>query len=348
MQTLKSQGLKPGDRVACGLEGGLELPVALLAHLRAGLIHVPVNTRYRDAEVDHLFKLTGPSACVGLDRPPQPSSAHDIPSDAALLLSTSGTTGAPKGVLHTHASLAAGIGALTQSWEWASNDQQILSLPLFHVHGLGIGLIGALMRGVPTHIMPRFDPTSVCDAMAKGGTLFMGVPTMYVALVAHFDAQPEQAKSFQNARLCCAGSAALSTDILRRFEEHTSQVILERYGMSETLITVSNPLNGERRAGSIGQALPGVKWRIEGGDEGELWVRGPTMMHGYWQDAAATEEAHTEGWFRTGDRVRLDDQGYLQGNGRRANSVQKEGQVSRRGRELYVRMHHREKKPGRT
>ena len=248
VKALKAQGLRPGDRVACGLDAGFDLVIALLAHLRAGLIHVPVNTRYLEAEIDHLFALTGPAACLGLDRQAQPTMAENSPDDAALILSTSGTTGAPKGVLHTHASLAAGIGALTEAWAWSSTDRQVLALPLFHVHGLGIGLLGALMRGVPTELMPRFNANAVCEAMAKGATIFMGVPTMYVALLEHFEAQPEAAKSFAGARLCCAGSAALSSDILRRFERHTGQRILERYGMSETLITVSKP--AARRAPS--------------------------------------------------------------------------------------------------
>ncbi len=313
---LQDQGLKPGDRVACGLSADLELPVRLLAHLRARLIHVPVNTRYREPEIDHLFELTKPAACIGLVRDPQPGDANDIPIDAALILATSGTTGLPKGVLHTHRSLYSGIGSLTKLWGWDPNDQQVLALPLFHIHGLGIGLLGALLRGVPTQLLTRFRAEDVCQAMAAGGTLFMGVPTMYVALVDHFDAYPKAAKSFENARLCCAGSSSLSTDILRRFENHTGQRILERYGMSETLITTSNPLVGERRTGSIGYPIPGVNIHIDGDDQGELWVRGPTLMHGYWQNPEASQKALTQGWFRTGDRVRRDADGYLYHQGR--------------------------------
>ena len=313
---LARTGLKPGDRVACGLGAGLELPVRLLAHLRARLIHVPVNTCYRRQEIDHLFELTKPAACVGLATKAQPGDAHDVPNDAALILATSGTTGLPKGVLHTHQSLHSGIGSLTELWGWSPDDQQVLALPLFHVHGLGIGLLGALLRRVPTQLLTRFRVEEVCQAMAAGGTLFMGVPTMYVALVDHFDAHPEAAKCFKNARLCCAGSASLSIDILRRFEDHTGHRILERYGMSETLITISNPLDGERRTGAIGYPIPGVEIHIDGENQGELWVRGPTLMHSYWQDAAATRKSITDGWFRTGDRVRRDDDGYLYHQGR--------------------------------
>lgn len=313
---LHRQGLRRGDRVACGLGGQLDLPVHLLAHLRAGLIHVPVNNRYREPEVDHLFELTTPAACIGIERESLPGRAEDVPNNAALILSTSGTTGAPKGVLHTHQSLYSGIGSLTKLWKWGPDDHQVLALPLFHIHGLGIGVIGALMRGVPTEILAEFSVEGVCQAMAKGGTLFMGVPTMYVALVEHFDNHPSAAKSFERARLCCAGSASLSTDILQRFEHHTGHRILERYGMSETLITVSNPLLGERRPGAIGQPIPGVEIRIEGGVEGELWVRGPTLMHSYWQNPEASDAALTQGWFRTGDRVRRDEEGYLYHQGR--------------------------------
>jgi len=333
---LDSQGLHPGDRIACGLSAGLELPVQLLAHLRAGLIHVPVNDRYRDAEIDHLFELTGPAACVGLARRPSPTQAHGVPDDAALILSTSGTTGQPKGVLHTHRSLQAGIGSLTRLWSWSPTDRQVLALPLFHIHGLGIGLLGALMCGVTTELLPRFDAALVCDAMNKGGTVFMGVPTMYVALVEYFETHPEAARSFSNARLCCAGSSALSSDTLRRFEEYTGQRILERYGMSETLITVSNPLNEERREGAIGHPIPGVEVHIEGDSEGELWVRGDTLMHSYWQDPKATSEAMTQGWFRTGDRVRKDDDGYLHHQGRLSVDWIKSGGWRVGARELEV------------
>ena len=205
---------------------------------------------------------------VGLDRPPEPERIASDATDPALILSTSGTTGAPKGVLHTHGSLLAGIGALTRLWDWSNADHQVLALPLFHVHGLGIGLLGALLHGVSTELIPQFSPSAVCEAMARGGTLFMGVPTMYVTLLEHFDAAPGSARAFRHARLCCAGSASLSEAILHRFEAHTGQRILERYGMSETLITISNPLRGERRAGAIGHALPGVephhRWRRRG------------------------------------------------------------------------------------
>ena len=313
---LQQQGLKRGDRVACGLGGQLDLPIHLLAHLRSGLIHVPVNNRYRKPEVDHLFELTTPAACIGIEHEVLTGHSEAVPKDAALILSTSGTTGAPKGVLHTHRSLYSGIGSLTKLWKWTPDDRQVLALPLFHIHGLGIGVIGALMRGVPTEILAEFSVEGVCQAMAKGGTLFMGVPTMYVALVEHFDKDPRAAKSFERARLCCAGSASLSTDTLKRFEHHTGHRIVERYGMSETLITVSNPLMGERRTGAIGQPIPGVEIHIEGGVEGELWVRGPTLMHSYWQNPEASNAALTRGWFRTGDRVRRDEDGYLYHQGR--------------------------------
>ena len=333
---LGAQGLRPGDRVACGLGASVELPVRLLAHLRAGLIHVPVNDRYRQAEIDHLFALTAPAACVGLDRPPEPERIASDATDPALILSTSGTTGAPKGVLHTHGSLLAGIGALTRLWDWSNADHQVLALPLFHVHGLGIGLLGALLHGVSTELIPQFSPSAVCEAMARGGTLFMGVPTMYVTLLEHFDAAPGSARAFRHARLCCAGSASLSEAILHRFEAHTGQRILERYGMSETLITISNPLRGERRAGAIGHALPGVELTIDGGDEGELWVRGETMMHGYWRDPEATHAAMSDGWFRTGDRVQRDADGYLHHRGRLSVDWIKSGGWRVGARELEV------------
>jgi acyl-CoA synthetase (AMP-forming)/AMP-acid ligase II len=307
-------GLVPGDRIACGLDAGLELVVALLGHLRGGFIHVPVNSRYRAAEIEHLIGLVRPAHCLGLDAEPRPQDINSSAPDPALILMTSGTTAAPKGVLHGHASIAAGIGALTKLWEFNSKDRQVLALPLFHVHGLCIGLIGALMHAMPTVLLKGFEPERICQAMSQGGSVFMGVPTMYSALLDYFESQPGAADSFRKARLCSAGSAALSSDIFRRFEAATGHKILQRYGMSETLISLSNPLHGERQAGKIGAAVNGFELRLEG--DGELWLRGAGLMQGYWQDEAATQSAYTEGWFRTGDRLRRADDGNYEHLGR--------------------------------
>ncbi|MBM65573.1 MAG: acyl-CoA synthetase [Myxococcales bacterium] len=314
-------GLLPGDRVASRMEASLSLPVAILAHLRGGFIHVPIAPGLRGSGLEHWLGLTQPKVIldsgdwgVENDRagPPVP-----MVSDPAWILSTSGTTAAPKGVLHSHRSLLAGIGALTALWDWGPADHQILALPLFHVHGLGIGVLGAMLRGVETTLLPRFDAESLCQAMTRhSATIFMGVPTMYHRLIAYLEKHPEAAAGFRAARLCTAGSAALGPDRLAAFEALTGQRILERYGMSETLITVSNPYAGERREGSIGKPLSGVEHRLV---DGELQVRGQCLMAGYWQDTAATQRAwSTDGWFLTGDQVEEDDEGYLYHRGRRS------------------------------
>jgi acyl-CoA synthetase (AMP-forming)/AMP-acid ligase II len=316
-KSLRARGLQPGDRIACGLDASLELVIALLGHLRAGFIHVPVNSRYRAAEIEHLVELVRPTFCLGLDVEPRPLELRSPGPDPALILMTSGTTAEPKGVLHGHASLAVGIGALTELWEFSPEDRQVLALPLFHVHGLCIGLIGALMRGVPTVLLKGFKPEVVCQAMRDGGSVFMGVPTMYSALLDFFESQPGAADGFRKARLCASGSAALSSDNFRSFKTATEQTILQRYGMSETLISLSNPLHGERKAGEIGKAVSGFELRLEGdSDEGELWLRGAALMQGYWQDDVATEAAYSDGWFRTGDRLRRGDDGSYEHLGR--------------------------------
>jgi len=290
----------------------------MLAHLRGGYIHVPCHPGWQGGTLASLLRLTQPRHGMGLsvfaDETPRPVEPEAV--DPAWILATSGTTGNSKGVLHTHRSLLAGIGTLTGCWKWSQSDRQVLALPLFHVHGLGIGLLGALLGGVETTLLRRFQPAGVCEAMAHGGTVFMGVPTMYHRLLAHFEEEPHAAKVFHDARLCTAGSAALGVERLMSFQRWTGQRILERYGMTETLITVSNPLEEERRSGSIGQPLPGLDYRVV---DGELQLRGETVMAGYWQDAEATKAAWTQdGWFQTGDQVEVDQDGYMYHRGRRS------------------------------
>ncbi len=320
LQDYRKAGVKPGDRILCKLPTSLELPIAVLTHLRGGFIHVPVAPTSSQTAVTHLIELTSPRCIIeeGIRtfHEISPSPALAVP-DPAWILSTSGTTGMPKGVLHTHRSLLAGIGALTELWEWCPADHQILALPLFHVHGLGIGILGAMLRGVETTLLARFDTAQLCQAMARHkATLFMGVPTMYHQLLKLFEEDPLWSEHFHKARLCTAGSAALGAERLQRFEALTGQRILERYGMSETLITVSNPYRGDRRSGSMGVPLANVQTRIV---DGELQVRGRALMAGYWNQPQVTQAAYSEDdWFRTGDQVEEDADGYLYHRGRRS------------------------------
>ena len=233
----------------------------------------------------------------------------------ALIVYTSGTTGAPKGAVHTHASLRAGVTSLLGAWEWEAADRLLLCLPLFHVHGLCAGLFGTLSAGASAVVFDRFDETAVLDAAGAGaGSMFFGVPTMYHRLAAS-----GRAAELAALRLCVSGSAPLAADLCRHLAADGVE-ILERYGMTETLLTVSNPLRGERRPGSVGFPLPGVEAAIDEPDDqgvGELLVRGPSLCRGYWGQGALAPD----GWFATGDLVSVADDEYLTIRGRRTELI---------------------------
>jgi malonyl-CoA/methylmalonyl-CoA synthetase len=235
-----------------------------------------------------------------------------------LIVYTSGTTGEPKGAVHTHRSLLAGVQALRIAWDWQPDDRLILALPLFHVHGLCAGLFGALASGGSVAVFDRFDPALVLNA-AAAASLFFGVPTMY-----HRLAETGDAAALAALRLCVAGSAPLPADLWRRFAQEFGVSVLERYGMSETLLTLANPLTGERRPGSVGLPLPGVEAMVVAPDDdgvGELMVRGPSLCRGYWQRPEASESMWVDGWFATGDLASVADDGYFSIRGRRTELI---------------------------
>jgi acyl-CoA synthetase (AMP-forming)/AMP-acid ligase II len=218
----------------------------------------------------------------------------------------------------------------------------VLALPLFHVHGLGIGVHGALLHGMAIELVPRFSAAAVIGAIEHGGTIFMGVPTMYRILLEHLDAHPDDAAILARARLFTAGSAALPVADFERFEALTGHRILERYGMSETLITLSNPAHGERRPGAVGLPVPGFEARIvddhgqdcAAGVPGELWVRGIGLMREYWRQPEATQAAFRDGWFMTGDVATRDPDGYVRILGRRSVDIIKSGGFKISAREI--------------
>ncbi len=204
------------------------------------------------------------------------------------------------------------------AWGWRPEDRLILALPLFHVHGLCAGLFGTLAAGGSAVVFERFVPDHVLDAV-PGSTMFFGVPTMY-----HRLAESGRAEELSALRLCVAGSAPLSADLWRRFDRDFGVSVLERYGMSETLLTLSNPLEGERRPGSVGFPLPGVEAAIadpDGAGIGELLVRGPSLCRGYWRRADASEAMWSDGWFATGDLASVEDDGYISIRGRRTELI---------------------------
>jgi malonyl-CoA/methylmalonyl-CoA synthetase len=274
-----------------------------------------------------LRELAGEEAAPG---EPAPGPPRPAPEDPALLVYTSGTTGRSKGAVLTHGNLAATVDGLRNAWGWRASDRLLLTLPLFHVHGLVVGLLTALASGARVELRERFRADDVARELAAGAaTLFFGVPTMYVRLVEAVGALPDRPAggALASVRLFASGSAPLAPETFEAFRELTGHRILERYGMSETGMNLSNPLDGERRPGSVGVPLPGVEARIVGahdrglhqdgdrdvdeGDAGELLVRGPNVFRGYWRDPAKSAESFLPGdggsrWFRTGDLARRD------------------------------------------
>jgi malonyl-CoA/methylmalonyl-CoA synthetase len=232
-----------------------------------------------------------------------------------MILYTSGTTNRPKGVVTTHANIAAQITSLVEAWEWSTDDRIVLCLPLHHVHGIINVVSCALWSGATCEMLPRFDANVVWDCIAGGGvTLFMSVPTVYVKLIVAWDAaSPERRAELSQAcrglRLMVSGSSALPVGTLERWKEISGHTLLERYGMTEIGMALSNPLRGERTPGSVGTPLPGVEVQLVGengapvvpGTPGEIEVRGPSVFAEYWGQPDATRAAFRDGWFRTGD-----------------------------------------------
>jgi malonyl-CoA/methylmalonyl-CoA synthetase len=326
-------GLAPGDRVLVSALPSVDLVVAYVAALRYGLTVVPVNTAYTEVEIGRLVTEAVPGLAV-LDDParapgirsttpdlaalPRPTEAEldrVHPRDVALIVYTSGTTGRPKGAPLTHANLLAGAHAVRIAWRWTAGDRLALCLPLFHMHGLGVGLHGTLTTGAEALVLPRFDPAGVADAIREHrATLFFGVPTMYHRLAAS-----PHLGDLRALRLAVSGSAPLPAELHEAVARGGGQRVLERYGMTETVMLVSNPYEGERRPGTVGFPLPGVELRLaerEGGTR-EIEVTGPNVIGGYLNRPDANAEAFTEdGWFRTGDLGELDGDGYLRISGR--------------------------------
>lgn len=335
---LQAAGVVAGDRVLFSVASSLEAIVAHAACLRLGGIALPTNTAYRATELAHVIEDARPAAAIvdDADRgqwirethpeirllsPSIETETDDFkmtdlhvptPPDPALIGYTSGTTGRPKGAVLSHANLLASVEALRLAWRWSPEDRLVLCLPLFHMHGLGVGLHGTLHAGASAIVLPRFDPDLVFDTIKEhDATLFFGVPTLYHRLVDH-----PRVNELERLRLCVSGSAPLAAELHQRFEAVTGKRILERYGMTETAMLTSNPVEGERRAGTVGRPLPGVELRLEG-DPGEIQVRGPNVFSGYWERPDANNEAFTkDGFFKTGDLGHFDEAGYVCISGR--------------------------------
>ncbi len=329
-------GLTAGDRVLLSAQSSADLVTSYVACLRLGLVVIPINTAYGPRELEHLIVDARPRAAIlddpnraeavraidesvhrltpSLELPDGPTPLLDAsrPESTALLCYTSGTTGRPKGAVLSHANCLASAEALRLAWRWTEADRLLLALPLFHIHGLGVGLHGTLFSGGSAVLLPAFHPEQILAGIeAHQASLFFGVPTMYQRLAGH-----PKARALAALRLCVSGSAPLPAALHEEIERVSGQRVLERYGMTETLMLVSNPHQAERRPGSVGWPLPGVELRLVG-DPAEIQVRGPTVFDGYWERPEANAAALTEdGWFRTGDLGAIDPDGYVQIVGR--------------------------------
>jgi malonyl-CoA/methylmalonyl-CoA synthetase len=356
---LAARGLQAGDRLAFCLPNRLAVIDLWLAAMTLGVILVPINVLYRGREIAHIVHDAAPVAVVttpehAADLPAgtpwwdvhalereleaqlaraEPHEQHVPPFPAtpdtpAALIYTSGTTGVAKGAVLTHGNFAANARALVAAWRISAQDRYLAALPLFHVHGLGNGLQCWLATGCHMKLVARFEHERAPDWFdAYRPTLFFGVPTMYVRLL---ETPPARARAIgASMRLFVSGSAPLPAQVLEAFAERFGHVILERYGMTETLMNVSNPYDGERRAGTVGLPLPGVDVELRDeqgavvpdGTSGELWVRGANVCAGYWNRPDATSATFVDGWFRTGDLgVRAPD-GYITLQGRRSDLI---------------------------
>ena len=355
---LTARGVGAGDRLAWFLANRVEIIDLWLACTKLGVIAVPINVLYREREIRHIVADAQPTAVVtGAEHAalfPEGTSCWDVDalipaalhadadSDArterpaltcddgtpAALVYTSGTTGASKGAVLTHGNFASNARALMERWRIDAHDRFLCALPLFHVHGLGNGIHCWLGSGCHMKLVERFEASRAADWFtAYRPTLFFGVPTMYVRLLD----VPEHIAGEIGARmrLFVSGSAPLPASVMEAFALRYGHTILERYGMTETLMNTSNPYDGERRPGTVGLPLPHVEVRIrdEAGSDvpdataGELWVRGPHVCDGYWRRPDATATAFVDGWFRTGDvGVRASD-GYITLQGRRSDLI---------------------------
>ncbi|MFJ8166237.1 AMP-binding protein [Streptomyces sp. NPDC096136] len=283
----------------------LETVAAAVGGLLAGVPFVPLPPDAGPAERAHILRDSG-AALTTVDfarRSDATVPRAAGPQDPALILYTSGTTGPPKGVVLAVDALAADLDALAAAWQWTTEDTLVHGLPLFHVHGLVLGVLGALRTG--SRLVHTGRPTPQAYA-AAGGSLYFGVPTVWSRIAA----EPTAAAALSGARLLVSGSAALPAPVFRDLERLTGHRPVERYGMTETLITLSGRAGGEVRPGTVGTPLPGIRTRIAaepGAEIGELQLTGPTLFSGYLGRPEATAAAYTEdGWFRTGDIAAVD------------------------------------------
>lgn len=357
---LRGAGVAVGDRVAVQVEKSIEMLMLYLGCLRAGAVFLPLNTAYTAGELDYFIGDAKPAlivcdpAAVGAvsalpaaagiaietldvdrggtlaDLARAASADFDTiaraEDDLAAILYTSGTTGRSKGAMLSHGNLASNAFTLREAWRFTADDVLLHALPIFHTHGLFVATNITLASGASMLFLPRFDVGAVIDALPRA-TVMMGVPTFYIRLLgeAGFDAG-----LVQHMRLFVSGSAPLAPDIHREFEARTGHAILERYGMTETNMNTSNPYDGDRIPGTVGQPLPGVDIRIADpatgavlphGEVGVIEIRGPNVFRGYWNMPEKTATEFRGGFFISGDLGRIDERGYVSIVGREKDLI---------------------------
>ncbi len=345
---LAERGFNKGDRLCVYLVNSVEMVDIYLACAKLGVIFVPINILYRDREITHILSDADPRALItdaeiataipvwrlaelAVDAAAMPDirPIADIDGDTpAGIIYTSGTTGTSKGAVLTHNNFAANAVNLLTCWQITSNDRFLLALPMFHVHALGNGLHCWLASGCRMRLLERFEhQAAAAEFLSFRPTLFFGVPTMYVRLLAFPEDTAREIGSFM--RLFVSGSAPLPAQVLEDFRALYGHTILERYGMSETIMNLSNPYAGERRAGTVGFALPGISLRllnhnlepVADGETGELYLRGPNIFAGYWRREEATAQAFVDGYFKTGDLATRSSDGYYTLTGRKSDLI---------------------------
>lgn len=350
-------------RVAFLIPAGVDYVTALHGVWRAGGIAIPLNVASAESEWEHCLTSAGVTQviadeqtlgaveglCSRLSIPvatvsnTQTDSLSPLPklspTRRAMIVFTSGTTSKPKGAVTTHGNIAAQIETLIAAWEWQADDAIPLFLPLHHVHGIINVLSCALWAGATVHAMPKLDLTALCAQVAADTfSVFMAVPTIYVKLIDHLETREDQeveaiCEGFANMRLNVSGSAACPVEVFEEWRDLTGQMLLERYGMTEIGMALSNPYRGERRPGYVGQALPGVTVQLvdeEGeivtgeGTPGEIRIQSPTVFLEYWGNREATAASFSDGWFCTGDIAVIED-GYYRIMGRSSVDIIKSG-----------------------
>jgi malonyl-CoA/methylmalonyl-CoA synthetase len=352
--------LTKGQRVAIVAEPSLETAIALAGALAAGASVIPLSAKaglrelehvLADAEPTMVLTATGvvlPEAIAGLPRLDVCVDADDVADrgrqlpdllddeDIAFILYTSGTTGLPKGVLIPRRAVTSNLDAIAEAWGWTAADRLTHALPLYHVHGLILGTLGSWRRGGAVELIERFSPEAVGAAIERGATMLFAVPTMYRRLAQAAEASSDLAAALGKPRILVSGSAALPSVEHERFERLTGQRIVERYGMTETLMNIAVRVDGERRAGFVGLPVPGVEIRLvtdegqvmdDSDNEtiGEIQVKGPNLFVGYLNRPDATEASFDGPWFKTGDIGTRAEDGYYRIVGRRATDMIKTG-----------------------